>query len=87
MAEYRAKETCFVNGSRIRPGAIVTLPDDAPMPSGFEPVGETSGPVPAGALRAEHRGFGKWAVVDAEGKEIDSGLTKIEAQARAAEGA
>lgn len=38
----------------------------------------------AGALKAVHKGRGKWSVVDADGKELQSGLTKEQAEAACA---
>lgn len=38
----------------------------------------------AEGLKAVHKGRGKWSLVDADGNEVKSGLTKEEAQAAAA---
>ncbi len=35
-------------------------------------------------LKAVHKGAGKWSLVDKDGNEIETGLTKDEAQAKAA---
>lgn len=40
--------------------------------------------VAPGARRADHKGFGRWYVIDADGKEIAGPLTKEEAEAQVA---
>jgi len=42
------------------------------------------GEKPAGGLTAVHKGRGVWEVQDAEGNTVESGLTKEQAQAKAA---
>lgn len=89
MTEYRVKRDCFFLGSRYRKGAIVSLPAGAEANEHFEAIDPAAVAVEEAkpTLSIMHRGNGKWAVVnDLTGEDIESGLTKIEAQIRANEG-
>lgn len=84
--QYRVKKTCFHNGSRYREGRVLSDGDDLPPKeylAALEGEGEAS--VSPSKLDIVHRGFGKWDVIDGEGKVVDSGLTKMEAMAKAGE--
>lgn len=87
MTEYRAKETCFLNGSRVRQGAIVSLPDGVAPPAFLVPLSDAKPEAQKRVLKAEHQGNGRWQVKDDKGVVVESGLTKFEAQALAVEGA
>lgn len=42
-------------------------------------------PAPASGLRATHKGFGRWFVVDAEGKIVAGPMTQVEATSKLGE--
>jgi len=90
MTEYRVNETCFFNGSLYRKGDKASLPATVEVNEYFDLI-DPKKPDPteqaAPTLSIMHKGRGMWAVVnDTTGEEIESGLTKIEAQIFAGEG-
>lgn len=84
--KYRVKKTCFHNGSRYREGRVLSEGDDLPPPEYLVALGgEEEASASSSKLDIVHRGFGKWDVIDGEGNVVDSGLTKMEAMAKAGE--
>lgn len=85
MTKYVVTKMCFHNGSRFREGRVLSEGDALPPKEYLRELGEGEAAQAASPkLEAVHRGFGKYDVVDQDGSVIDSGLTKMEAQAKAA---
>lgn len=83
--KYRVTKMCFHGGARYREGSIVDLSDGASLPKWFVPVNASDKPEVKGKWTYEHKGHGKYDVTDDKGEVVDSGLTKMEAQAKVAE--
>lgn len=89
MPRYRAKRMCFIDGGRVRKGAVITADfKGGNVPSYLMPLSEgdaVKAATPEGGYEAVHKGNGKWAVIAPDGKDFDTGLGKLEAHAKADE--
>lgn len=69
--------------AQSKPAKPAQAPAPASAPSPVAAAPAVAAPAAPGGLRAEHKGFGRWFVLDAAGAEVAGPMTREAAEAQA----